>query len=82
MKKSLFGLLLAILPSLALGKDPARFVSLDAEERVWVLDVSGRYACPAAAKMLARDKNLRLVDIMPIPGTDADYKQGCMALLK
>ena len=70
------------LPSLALAKEPRAFVSLDTDKSVWVIDVSGRSACPAAAAMLAREQRRGVERIFPTLDGDLDYREGCIVTLK
>ena len=74
---------IATLPSLAQAKEkPAHFVSLDKTELVWVVDVSGLAACPAAAALLAKSKQREVEEIMPTFDGDYQYEKGCIAILK
>ncbi len=82
MRKFAIAFVLAALPSLALAKEPPRFASLDAEKRVWVVDVPGRNACITASMMLAVSQHKTLDQTFPTIDDDLDYKLGCIAVLK
>lgn len=60
----------------------ARFVSLDRAKRVWVVDVSGEAACPAAAALLARERKRRMEHVFPTRDGDFAYADGCIVTLK
>jgi hypothetical protein len=47
-----------------------------------VIDVSGKHACPAAAALLARERNKQLDHVLPIFDGDLAYTEGCIAVLK